>query len=275
MSAPQDTGFSCGAKLAWAQSAPETAMDALVTAITAFPTNALSILMVAAVLYWLLVIIGALDIDLLHFDHDIGHDHDVGGHHDSGSDHDSHAGYNPNVILEFLRIGKVPLTLIASLFVFSAWSVSLASTTVLRPMLPGWSWWFFGGLTLIAAAVIAFLATGIILAPLAKLFSLEGEHAANDLIGKMVEVTSSTVDPRFGTARYDRPTGEDVILNVICDARHILKRGDQAVVMEYDRATGVYRIAPLPHTLPGFDATLEPTLPPTDPQPAQPPRQPQ
>jgi hypothetical protein len=74
----------------------------------------------------------------------------------------------------------------------------------------------------------------------------------------MVEVTSSTVDARFGTARHDKPSGEDLILNVVCAPQHTLTRGEQAVVLDYDRATGVYTIAPLPHTRPGFLAAPAP-----------------
>ena len=75
-------------------------MDALLANLTAFPTVIFSVLMGIAVIYWLFVIVGALDIDLLH----VG---DFGDHGDAGS-HDSEAGHNPNVILEFLGFGKVP-----------------------------------------------------------------------------------------------------------------------------------------------------------------------
>lgn len=230
-------------------------MDAFLTAMFAFPTAAFSVALGVAMLYWLLVILGALDLDLLHIG-DHGH---AGGHE---ADHGAHAGHNPNAVLEFLRIGQVPLTIILSLFVLFGWIVSLAATTFVRPHVPGWSWWVFGLIALVAALVAAFVLTGLAVAPLAALFSLKGAHAADDLVGKMVVVTSSTVDTRYGTARYDRPTGEDVLLQVICDAHHQLRRDDQAVVLDYDRASGVYRIAPLPHTRPGFAAESEPSVPP-------------
>jgi len=232
-------------------------MDTFLANLFSFPTAIFSVAMGVAVLYWLLVIVGALDIDLLH----IG-DHDAGGHE---TDHDAHAGTNPNAILEFLRIGQVPITIIASIFTFLGWSVCLAASTFVRPIVPDWSWWLFGLIALVAALVIAVFGTGLAVAPLAKVFSLDGQPRADDLIGKMVEVTSSEVTPRYGTARHDRPTGEDLILNVSCDPINVFKRGDQAVVLDYDRATGIYRIAPLPHTKPGF--LNEPTLEPDQPAP--------
>lgn len=238
-------------------------MDAFLTSLFAFPTAIFSVALGIAVLYWLLVIVGALDIDLLHFG-----DHDASGH---DGDHDSHAGENPNALLEFLRVGQVPLTVIASVFVLLAWLVCFAGSTFIRPIVPGWSWWLFGLGAFAAAMVIAFIGTGAVLAPLARAFSLSGQPAAEDLVGRMVEVTSSTVDARFGTARHDRPTGEDLILNVVCEPRHRLARGDQAVVLSYDRDAGIYRIAPLPHTRPGFlpEAAADP--PPADaPRPAPP-----
>lgn len=230
-------------------------MDAFLASLFSFPTAIFSVAMGVAVLYWLLVIVGGLGIDILHFgDHDAG-GHEVGHH---GGDHDSHAGGNGHVILEFLRLGKVPVTIVASIFTLIAWIVTLTASTFVRPLVPGWSWWLFGLIALAAALVIAFVGTGVAVAPLAKAFSLDSQPKADDLIGKMAEITSTTVSPTFGTARHDRPSGEDLILNVLCEAHHNLKRGDQAVVLDYDRASGVYRVAPLPHTRPGFLGETEP-----------------
>ncbi len=238
-------------------------MDAFLASLFAFPTAIFSVAIGVAVLYWLLVIVGALDIDLLHFG-----DHDFGGHdgQDLGHDgsHDSHVGTNPNALLEFLRLGQVPITIIASIFTFIGWTVCLLAGAYLRPIVPDWSWWIFGAIVLASALVLAFLGTGLAVAPLAKVFSLDNQPKADDLIGKMVEVTSSEVTSRYGTARHDRPSGEDLILNVSCDPIHVFKRGDQAVVLEYDRASGIYRIAPLPHTKPGFLAETD-NVPPGNP----------
>jgi hypothetical protein len=230
-------------------------MDAFLASLFAFPTVIFSVLMGVAVLYWLMVIVGAFDIDILHLG-----DHDVGHH---GGDHDPHVGTNPNAVLEFLRIGQVPITIIASIFTFLAWSVCLLASTYVRPIVPGWSWWLFGLVALVVALVVAMFGTGWAVAPLAKLFSLDNQPKADDLIGKMVEVTSTEVTARYGTARHDRPSGEDLILNVGCDPIHVFKRGDQAVVLDYDRASAVYRIAPLPHTKPGFlgESASEPEQP--------------
>lgn len=236
-------------------------MDAFLASLFAFPTAIFSVAMSVAVVYWLLVIVGAFDIDLLHF-----------GDGDAG-DHDAHVGTNPNALLEFLRVGQVPITIIGSIFVFLGWSVTLLATTYIQPLVPDWSWWLFGTVALVVALFVAVIGTGWAVAPLAKLFSLDNQPKADDLIGKMVEVTSTEVTVRYGTARHDRPTGEDLILNVGCDPVHTFKRGDQAVVLDYDRASGIYRIAPLPHTKPGFLGESE-SAEPTDPavQPAPPAR---
>lgn len=234
-------------------------MDTLLANLTAFPTVIFSVLMGIAVIYWLFVIIGALDIDLFH----VG---DAAGHHEVGGHHDSDAGHNPNVILEFLGLGKVPLTIILSCFVFVAWSVCFLGGSSLRAALPGWTTWVTSPIILVAAVIVAWILTGWCMRPLAKLFKLEAKTSAYDLIGKLVVVTSSTVDARFGTARHDAPNGEDMILNVVCNPPHALTRGEQAVVMDYDRATGIYTIAPLPHTRPGF-LTSEESPPADSPQP--------
>ena len=224
-------------------------MDTLLAVLSAYPTFIFSTLMFAAVLYWLLVIVGMADLHLF--------DHDVAGH-------DGHEGANPFAILDFLRVGQVPLTIIVSTFIFLAWSVSLAAVTLLHPLLP-LPGAVAGSITLAAALVFAFFGTGLAMRPLAALFSLADQPAAGDLVGRMVEVTSSTVDARFGTARHDRPSGEDLILNVVCDPIHRLTKGEQAVVLGYEPSTGVYTIAPLPHTRPGFLAAPTSEPDPTDP----------
>lgn len=243
-------------------------MDAILANLTAFPTVIFSVLMGIAVVYWLFVIIGALDIDLLHVG-DFGDHGDAGGHGEAGG-HDSEAGHNPNVILEFLGLGKVPLTIILSCFIFVAWSVCFLGGSSVRAALPGWTTWVTSPLIMVSAVVVGFFITGLCMRPLGKLFNLEAKTSAYDLVGKLVIVTSSTVDARFGTARHDTPTGEDMLLNVVCSPVHSLKRDEQAVVMDYDRATGIYTIAPLPHTRPGFLASEE--APPEQPAQAQPTR---
>jgi membrane protein implicated in regulation of membrane protease activity len=227
-------------------------MDHLLAALTAFPTVLFTPLLAVAVLYWLLVILGALDMDLFHLG-----DGDVGSH-------DAHAGHNSFAILEFLRVGQVPITVIASAFIVIAWIVSLAATMFLRPAVPEWSWWLFAIVALGGSLVLAYLGTGLLGSGLARVFTIRGTVTATSMVGRVVEVTSSSVDARYGTARHDRLTGEDILLNVVCDPAHTLKRGDQAVIMDYDRAQGVYLIAPLPHTREGFavEAEQRPTLPP-------------
>ena len=216
-------------------------MDTLIANLFAFPTALFSVGIGIALLYWLLVIVGACDLDLL----------------DPG-DHDPHAGHNPFAILEFLRVGQVPLTIIASIFVAVAWVLTFAASTFVRPLVPEWSWWGFGLAALVGAISLALPATRLATGPLARLFAARGHIAADSLIGRMVLVTSTSVDTRFGTARHDLPSGEDLLLNVVCAAHHRLSKGEQAVVMEHDRASGVYTIAPLPHTRPGFLAEPAP-----------------
>ncbi len=221
-------------------------MGELLAVLLGWPTAPLTVLMGLAVLYWIFVILGALHIDLIPFDghgdagHDVGHDgHDLG-----------HG--NPNVVLEFLRVGQVPLTIIISIFVAVAFCVCMMATFYLHRWLPGGLWWLIDLATLAGSLVLAFFTTGLAMRPLGKALSVDGAMASTSLVGRMVTITSSTVDAKFGTALYDMPgTGQDIILNCVC-TDGTLAKGEQAVVMDYDRATGVYVIAPLPHTRPGF-----------------------
>ena len=224
-------------------------MDAFLTALASFPVNLLGVLMGIAVLYWLLVVAGLLGIDLIPFDHD----------------HAGDPGHNPNLVAEWLRLGRVPLTIVLSILVAAAWLLALTASLLLAPWLTAWPGWLAGALVLLGSLLGALLLTGLAVRPLARVFALADAPDARSLIGLPVEVTSSTVDARFGTARHDRVGGDQIMLNVVCAPHHRLRKGDQAVVMDLDPATGVATIAPLPHTRPGFLAE-----PPAAPDPAAP-----
>ena len=193
-----------------------------------------SVLLVAAILYWLMVIIGALDIEVLHL-----------GHHAEGTDAshgDSHAGpdHHPGLLsgfLEFLSVGKVPLTVIVSLLVFIGWSIAMALALLVPLALQPWAWplVFAGGL---AGAIP--LAAGLC-RPLRKIFGAldRGVATGLSLLGREARITSMVCDANFGTATCDVGDAE-VLLRVVTSRPELLFHRDDVVVIadheaEHDR----------------------------------------
>ncbi len=208
-------------------------MDGIWAAMITPPTAVYSGLLAVFVLYWLIVALGALDLEAF----------------------DGHGDGNEGGLLEFMTLDRVPASLIATTVVMIAWFLSLIGETQARPLLADvMPSWLFSGALGVSALVAATIASAYLLRPLKPLFRLASEHAHEHLVDKQVTVTSSTVDQRFGTAVY-ATVGPDVLMNVTCQPEHTLVKGDQAVVVAYDQAREVYVIAPLRHLRADFATT--------------------
>lgn len=234
-------------------------MAEFLAALMAFPTIAYSVLLALALLYWLTVIIGALDIDLFSpevGDAGAGGDMAPGGHHGHG-------------FLEFLSIGRVPVTITASVFVFIGWFLCMLAELLLRaPLATVVSGPLFA-LALIPASLIpAVFFTGLVVKPLRHLFSLVSEHGETGLVGRMVKITSLTVDHQFGTAVCDN-AGPGILMNVFCRDGVQMKRDEMAVVVDFDASRNLYLVAPFGHVAADVERLgLEAPVPPATQEPA-------
>lgn len=206
-------------------------MDEFLHALGSWGVAPFSVLLVAAILYWLLVILGALDIDLLHLH--IGHGDGAGDGH-GGSD--SHSGPLSG-FLEFLSIGKVPLTVILSLLVFVGWSASMC---LALPLALPWPLVFAGGLA------VAIPVTGLVCRPLRAVFTAldHGVDAGISLLGREARITSAVCDASFGTATCD--VGEaEVLLRVLASRPELVfHRDDVVVIADHDAERDVYLVGP-------------------------------
>lgn len=220
-------------------------MNTFFTAINAAPTAIFSGFLLVTILYWVLASLGQVDIDGL--DPDIDLDLDMDGNIDADVSAPSGLSLSVAGIMEWLSIGKVPLSLIVSFWVLYGWTLCMLGEYLLRPWLgtviP--SWVYAVGMGCVTS-VIALIFTGVTARPLGKVFNIPSVDRNINLIGRTVTITSRTVDPKFGRA-IAMLTGSELILDVICREEHLLKRQDQAVVVDYDAERNLYLIAPLPH----------------------------
>ena len=237
-------------------------MTEFLTALLALPTILFTGLMSLVLLYWISVIAGALDMN-------------VGGHGDGGHDlgHHGHdadmaaGGHETHGFLEFLSFGKVPVTIIISIFGFLAWMLSMAGELWLRAPLTALISGPLFSLALFPVVVIpSLIVTGYVVRPLRVVFNQHVEHGEESLIGRMVRVTSRTVDQEFGTATCDN-AGAGILMNVICREGVTMVRDNMAVVVEYDASKQVYHVAPFSHVsteAAAFGNRTTPALPPAE-----------
>jgi hypothetical protein len=229
------------------------------TAILAFPTVIFTILLGVVILYWLFVLLGALDINLLG-DADLdGHGHtdiDVGGHghadvhldghgHHHGHDHghsDADAEHPGGLagLIQSLGLGGVPVTLMLSLLILAAWGFCLGALTLLGSA--GW--------TTVAAPLIALVlavpVTAAIIRPLRGFFVSLAAPQHRDLLGKVCTITTLRVDARYGQAEVE-DGGAGLIVQVRSTDPGRLNRGDRALIFDYKDE--VFYVEPLNQAL--------------------------
>src|SRR5690606_11246242 len=100
------------------------AMEDFLAIALGFPAALLSFSLVIVVLYWVVVLLGGADLDLLDGDVDIAADPTVGAEDAAGSG--GAAG-----MLAALGLGGVPVTVALSVLIPVAWFVSLVGTTLI------------------------------------------------------------------------------------------------------------------------------------------------
>jgi hypothetical protein len=198
-------------------------VNELVMASLQFPTVVFTIALGIVLVYWLFVLIGALDIDLLgggegHVDVDLDLDVDASGHG--------------------LGLGDVPVTISVSLIALLAWVTSLLASHYL---VTGGGWPTV--LVLVAAVVIALPVAALLIRPIAPVFAIrEGKYNA-DYVGHACTITTGRVDDGFGQATIE-DGGTVLIIAVRCDQPGKLARGDRALIIEFDRERQAYVVEP-------------------------------
>lgn len=212
-------------------------MTEFLNAILAYPTVVYTILLGVVVVYWLFVLLGALDIDLLgdadldghgHADlHVDGHGHGDGhgpGDHPGDADAD-HAGGLAGII-QTLGLGGVPVTLMLSVLILAAWGFCLGATELL-----GRAGWLAFAAPLVSLALAVPVTAGVI-RPLRRFFVSLAAPQNRDLLGKICTITTLRVDERYGQAEVE-DGGAGLIVQVRSTDPGRLNRGDRALIFDY------------------------------------------
>jgi hypothetical protein len=243
-------------------------MNELVEASLQFPTVVFTIGFGITLVYWLFVLIGALDIDLFGHGGDVGDGgvdvdvagHDVGGHdagdasgHDGGGDADGHDsdgdGHGGAGVWRALGLGSVPLTISVSVILLVCW---VASLLVMHYALPDAGDWL-RGVMLVAVLVAALPLAAVLVRPLRPVFKMREGKSNADYIGHTCTINTGTVDDKFGDAKIN-DNGTVLIIQVRCDAGK-LAHGDTALVVAFDEERQAFLVEPSADMLPANSAT--------------------
>ena len=229
----------------------------LIDASVQFPTVIFTIGLLVALVYWLFVILGALDIDLLGGTDDVSGalkgageavtggvkgaaEAAVDGHGDAGHAHDVGGG-----LWAWLGLASVPVTVSMSVVLLLTWAGSILA------MQYGPHGLGTALLIVLAAAVIlvALPLAGFLVRPLRPVFEVKVGKSNKDYVGSTCTITTGHVDNGFGQATIEE--GATVlVIPVRCDRAGVLGRGAKALVIDFDPVRHAYIVEPVADLLP-------------------------
>lgn len=244
-------------------------MTAFLDIVLSLPTVLFTIPLGLAAVYWALAMVGAVDIEI--FDGldgavdgaldgaldgavDGALDGAVDGAVDGAADGAAEAaeaaasGGGLFVLLaNVLRLGKVPLTVSLSAFVFWGWITGFLLTWAYRNLLgvgllPHM---VFSLLAMALATVVALALMNVSVRPLEPVFQSAPGRRRSSLVGETCELTTGRVDAGFGQA-HAMVGGDDMVFQVRCDhPGNGMVRGSRALIVHYDERREAYIVEPL------------------------------
>lgn len=212
-------------------------MDPFYQNISSFPTVIFTFILAICVLYWLVAVLGFVDIDILDFDLP---EADANLPSSQGTAH-STADALAGLMLKF-GLNDVPITVIVSFIGLFGWLISYFSVHFLLTLVPDGVFYYLAGGAVIAVTLYAATwITAICIRPLRPLFKKAGQQAHTDILGQVAIVRSSRVDRSFGEATLD-DGGAGLILKVRSLDDTVFKKGDRVVLLEYRQKEYTYRV---------------------------------
>jgi len=188
------------------------------------------------VLYWLIVMLGAIDMDFIDFDIEMEADTDVdmtGG---------TEAGVAwMNKVLYFFNLGRVPFMVWLSIIGLIAW---FCTTTV--NFLLGFDSFVIGSLVFLGSIVAALVIAKPLTYPLVKVFdALEKSDALKSVIGQMGEVLYPNKGKSPGEAEIVHE-GSHIKIFILPSGEEIkLERGQKVLVIsKSDTGSKTYIVEP-------------------------------
>ena len=232
-------------------------MDELLAILFSLPTLPWTCLVIASMVYWLTVILGALDIEVLGGAEgkamaDVGHAHelgDVGGHHGHGEGHDGLADGAAakegvlSSLLSALKLRSVPVTVSLSFLGLFGWIVSYLLAKNAAPLLP-LPTLATGALVFVVTLATSLFMTSAAVRPLAPLFARKQGTKHVDLVGKVVRITTGRVDGKFGEGHLDDGAA-GLQLQVRCADPDALARDDEALILGWDPKSESFEVEPM------------------------------
>ena len=234
----------------------------LIEASLRFPTVVFSIGLGIALLYWICVLLGALDIDLFGGNADI----DIAGAGKGlgdaiasgkggaealkGAKLDADGG--DGGLWAGLGLARVPITISVSVIFLVCWAISLLAMYYLPGLVGTGSW--VAPAILPATLIVGLPVSGLLVRPLGGVFELREGKSNRDYVGHTCTITTGNVDDGFGQATIE-DGGTVLVIPVRCDRAGALARNDKALIIDFDTERQAYVVEPAADVLPAAQKT--------------------
>jgi len=201
------------------------------------PANVVyTIALLIMVAYWLIAIVGLIDIDAFDIDLDVDYGADL--------DLDANVGDVPGLdgqsFLGFLNVGEIPVMAYVSLVVLSMWVISIQMNYYLADAGIGYEIWFAVALA-IPNLIFGLMIAKAITTPI-KRMNKKQALLKTELLGKAALVTSLTVDAHGGQCDVGG-LNPPVVINAISRDGGTLERGTPVEIRAYDPGNNTYTVA--------------------------------
>ena len=131
----------------------------------------------------------------------------------------------------------------SSLLFFWGWVISLFGNNL------AWTWlgdsvpaWAISSVVFLLAFGGSLALTSACVRPMGRLFDTHTVRGGDALVGRTCVVRTGRVDEHFGQAEL---LNSQILIHVRCDHENKLKKGSEALVIDYHKAKDVYGVEPM------------------------------
>jgi hypothetical protein len=212
--------------------------------LTSFPTAVPTVLLAVLMIYWLMSIIGIIDLgDSLHIHTEVGHMDGIEAAHGGHEVPDFHtlAGY-----LVALGLGGVPLSVVASVLVFVIWLATALLHKYVIAFLPTDTVRTLSGVAvLLFTSALSIPIAARVIKPMRGLFVKHNARSNSSLVGLECKIVTEKVDPSFGRAEVAN-SGGGINIRVWASTPNDLRKNSKAIIVAYDETTRQYEVQAAP-----------------------------
>jgi len=203
-------------------------MTSFVDAASSYPTLIYTVLLGVVLFYWLLALVGVVDID----SSGLGIHTDL--HTDLHTDASADDVGDLATYLVALGLNGVPFSVVVTLMVVFAWTISCLAGMWLLPLVPTTLLRVLAGsVVLVASFATALPTTARAIRPMRGLFVTHRALSKAALVGRQCVVLTNSVTGDFGRAEVNT-RGAGLNIRVWADTPNELTKGSRATIVEYD-----------------------------------------